>query len=117
MHDLSDTKQLATLQARSDHCEAQRLYITQRLDSVVDLISGSDGLMARLTRVEAKLDQLDKQEPHPDLISGPDGLMAKTTRVEAKLDQLDQREKRHWVMLATMMPLVAVVAQWLIGKV
>ncbi len=85
MHHLSEAKKLATLETRSTHSEADRRYLTERIDGLIDLISG------------------------------PDGLTVKLTRVEEKLDHLEKREQRHWLMLTTLMPILAVAAQYLIG--
>ncbi len=88
MHDPSNPReQLAALHARSAHSEANRSYLTARLDGLAEAISGPDGLMARLARVEEKLDHLEK------------------------------RERRHVAWLAALVPLIAVGVQYLLSLI
>lgn len=78
-------EQLAALHARSAHSEDNRRYITDRLDLLYELLRGSNGIMPRLTRLEEKLDHLEK------------------------------REARHLTLLGCAVPIVAVAAQYILG--
>lgn len=77
-------KQLAALCERSEHSKANRYYITERLDALYELLNGTDGISARLIRVEEKLDHIEK------------------------------RERRYYAWLAALVPILAVGVQYLL---
>lgn len=48
---------LARLQAHSQHSAENRSYLTMRIDDLWGMVNDPDGLMARLTRLEEKVNQ------------------------------------------------------------